>query len=61
MNNQLLLLDLNMVMNNVVHSTGVDMLVDDVAMHEIVFDIDQRPVKVLGQILSLRRLVRLTR
>ena len=36
MSNQLLLLDSNIVMNNVVISTGVDMLAHDVAMHETV-------------------------
>jgi len=34
--NQLLLLDSNIVMNNVVGSTGVDMLELDVTMHETV-------------------------
>ena len=40
--NQLLLLDSNIVVNNVVDSTGVDMLAYDVTMHEIVFDKDQK-------------------
>ena len=41
MSNQLLLLDSNIVMNNVVGSTGVDLQAHEISVHEIVLDMDQ--------------------